>query len=275
MTSDSCLTTLDPQGWWPSIDVESGAQVLSLLWIALPYSAFVSFAAGMIWLRRRRRFYPSTGWGQSQFLAANAFRCGLILAFGARLADLLAAGPHDHPRGGTHAAITLIELIAIPFALAGAALLLVPPLIRGEQRAAASHLDHLTMPILAGALLSGVIVESDPSSVGRYRVAETLFPWFRSLFTLHPHADTIVDAPAIYQARGVILMLLIAIWPYTRLADLFRLPRIPWRAIPLRLLRDAVKGAWLKVTEKRMSQPRSPGIPAAASAQIPQPEGLQ
>jgi nitrate reductase gamma subunit len=118
--------------------------------------------------------------------------------------------------------IDAVEIAALPVAVAGVVLYIVPPMIADPDHGSVSPLDRLTLPVLGGMLLSWAAVEFAPGSVGgRPSAADTLFVWFRSLFTAHPDAAVMAHAPGLYQLRGLMILLLIAIWPYTRLGGLF------------------------------------------------------
>ncbi|MFJ4655436.1 respiratory nitrate reductase subunit gamma [Nocardia sp. NPDC088792] len=202
--------------------------MMYVVWVLLPCAAVVSFAGGHLWRYRRDRFrgprygpYADT----AQRLGALSFRIGVPVLFVARIAEVLASGPHSRPGGHIGPFLITLQVIAIPLAVAGAAVLLIPPLIAADAHARVSPLDRITLPVLIAALLSSILVSFDPHSTDHgYLAAETLFTWVRSLVTLHPDAAVMQHAPAMYQARGLIVMLLVAIWPYTRLAGVFTVP---------------------------------------------------
>ncbi|WP_169814186.1 respiratory nitrate reductase subunit gamma [Nocardia mexicana] len=200
-----------------------------LLWIVLPYCALGSFALGHLWRFRRDRFRPSPDADRAEWYGAIAFRLGATLVVAARLTDLLASGPHNHPPEAFYLVILAVEVVALPTAAAGAVMLILPSMIAGTHRTPITPVDRITLPVLTAMLLSGVLIRMDPNSTGdHYRTAETLFTWARSLPTLHPNPAAMAAAPALYQARGLIIVLLLAVWPYTRLADLFAGPIVGW-----------------------------------------------
>lgn len=194
-------------------------------WIILPYSAFLCFALGQVWRFRHDRFAAidvRTGDGRLHGIGTAACRYGIGALIAARLLDVLGSGPHVHPSGAMRLAIAIVEIGALPVAVAGAVLFIVPPMIADPEHGSVSPVDRLMLPVLAGTLLSWAAVEFAPDSVGgRARAADTLFIWFRSLFTAHPNAAVMAHAPGLYQLRGLMILLLIAIWPYTRLGGLF------------------------------------------------------
>ncbi|WP_109529860.1 MULTISPECIES: respiratory nitrate reductase subunit gamma [Nocardia] len=206
--------------------------MLPQLWIILPYTAFASFVIGHLWQYRRDRFRAFTAAPDTdhvQGLGRAGFRTGFALVIAARVIDLLTSGPDNHPVGGLFVALVVVECAGVVAASAGAVLLFLPDLIAAPPRESVTPLDRITLPALAAGLFSGIIVRFDPNSTGdRYRTAETLFAWVRSLFTLHPQTESIRDAPFIYQARGLILLLIVGIWPYTRLSGMFAGPVVRW-----------------------------------------------
>ncbi|GAA1649021.1 respiratory nitrate reductase subunit gamma [Nocardia ninae] len=202
--------------------------MMSVLWIVLPYSALLSFIIGHFWRYRHDRFgWYSTGpeADRAQRIGGTAFRVGMAGMIAARLTDLLVSGPNSHPDNTFYVVVVAVEVCAVAVATVGAVLLFVPDMIGSPGRPVISPLDSITFPMLVAGLLTRVAIKFDPnSSENGYRTAETLFTWFRSLWTLHPNPEAMVHAPFIYQARGLVLMLFVAIWPYTRLASILAEP---------------------------------------------------
>ncbi|WP_433192527.1 respiratory nitrate reductase subunit gamma [Nocardia sp. CA-107356] len=199
----------------------------SLLWIALPYGAFISFILGHVWRYRRDGFRSYTRdpeMDREQRFGRTAFRSGVCLIVVARVTNMIASQPHTRPTGAIHVVIMIVQIIGVAAAVVGAVLLFLPDLISGPAHPLITPLDRITFPALAAALLSGVLLEFDPASAREYRTGETLFAWFRSLFTIDPYPEAMVHAPLIHQGRGLILLLIIGIWPYTRLAGIFAGP---------------------------------------------------
>ncbi|MEV5832411.1 respiratory nitrate reductase subunit gamma [Nocardia sp. NPDC052112] len=217
---------------------ESELALTSLLWIALPYGAFMSFVLGHVWRYRRDGFrsytrYPEMDRGQR--IGSMAFRAGVCLVVLTRLIQVITAEPQARPSGVLHVVTTIVQVGGVAAATIGAVLLFLPELIAGPSRPVITPLDRITFPAMTAALLSGVIIEFDPLTVGReYRTGDTLFAWFRSLCTIDPHPEAMQHAPLIYQARGLILLLVLGIWPFTRLAGIFAGPvvRLVLRGVP-------------------------------------------
>ncbi|WP_282785133.1 MULTISPECIES: respiratory nitrate reductase subunit gamma [unclassified Nocardia] len=200
------------------------------LWVWLPCAAALSFVIGHVW-RYRHDGFRSHLYGprldRAQRFGMRAFRIGVPLLFAVRVAEALAAGPHSRPQGSLGVILLSLQLVAVPLALAGAGLLLVPPLISADIRSRVTPVDRITLPVLVATMTTGILVTFDTGSTDhRYRTAETLFTWARSLATLHPTPEVMHHAPAVYQARALVIMILIAIWPYTRLAGIFTIPAL-------------------------------------------------
>ncbi|WP_067825146.1 respiratory nitrate reductase subunit gamma [Nocardia inohanensis] len=208
------------------------------LWVLLPYAAILSCVLGHLWRYRHDGFHGylyGPHLDRAERFGIHAFRIGVPVLFVARVAEVFAAGPDSRPEGGIRIVLIALQLIAVPATMIGAALILVPPLIAADSRPRVSVVDRLTLPVLIATLLSATLVTFDTTPAdGRYRSAETLFTWTRSLLTLHPQPEVMAHAPGIYQARALIVMLLVAIWPFTRLAGIFTVPA-------LRLLRQTAR----------------------------------
>ncbi|MBL1074764.1 respiratory nitrate reductase subunit gamma [Nocardia sp. 2] len=204
--------------------------MVTLIWVGLPYAAAFSCLAGHLWRYRHDRFLGhlyGPRLDRTQRFGVRAFRIGIPVLFATRVAEVLASGPDSGPEGATRVVLTALLLLAVPLALVGVGLIMIPPLIDADPHARVTPVDRLTLPVLIATMVSGVLVKFDPGpDDGRYTTAETLFTWVRSLVTLHPDPAAMAHAPAIYQARGLIILLLIAIWPYTRLAGIFAIPAL-------------------------------------------------
>lgn len=59
---------------------------------------------------------------------------------------------------------------------------------------------------------------------GAYNYRETVSPWFRSLFTASPQPELMAGTPWTFQAHGLLVLALLAVWPYTRLVHMFSAP---------------------------------------------------
>ncbi|MFF0491587.1 respiratory nitrate reductase subunit gamma [Nocardia sp. NPDC004068] len=197
-----------------------------LLWVVLPYSAFLCFLLGQVWRYRHDRFgAPELGpdAGRLERFGPTVFRLGVGGVVVGRVLELIGSQPRA--TGSLHGVATVVEQVAQPLAVLGALMLLVPPLVGAVPRTVVSPLDRITLPVLAVAAFTRVAVNFAPTATGGgFHAADTLFVWARSLWALRPDPDSIAHAPLVFQARGLAILLLIAIWPYTRLGGTFAGP---------------------------------------------------
>jgi nitrate reductase gamma subunit len=85
--------------------------------------------------------------------------------------------------------------------------------------------DKLMYALLIAVLLTGLLNTWGSNLLwGTYNYRETVSPWFRSLFTLIPQPELMVDTPWTFQAHGLVVLALIGLWPYTRLVHMFSAP---------------------------------------------------
>ena len=69
------------------------------------------------------------------------------------------------------------------------------------------------------------------TTVGAYEYRLSIGPWFRSLFTLHPHADLMLGIPTLFKVHVICSFILFASIPFTKLVHMFSFPlRYPTRA---------------------------------------------
>jgi nitrate reductase gamma subunit len=197
----------------------------SALWTIAPYTAFLSFVLGHLWRWRHDRFDSrrTTHRTDPVYRAGlTLLRVGLVCVVAARVTEMLSARAHSHMASTP---VIVLEALAVPAAIIGAVVVLLPDVLNPSPRQPVTPIDRATLPILIAGLLSGVIIAFDPNSTDTENgAADTLFVWFPALFTLHPQPEAMVHAPVIYQARGLIVLTIIGIWPYTRLAGILALP---------------------------------------------------
>ncbi len=90
-------------------------------------------------------------------------------------------------------------------------------------RKATSRSDKMMYLLLAAALLTGMM-NTLTNVFDTYNYRETVSPWFRNLFSLHPAPELMADAPWTFQLHAIVVLALLAIWPYTRLVHMFSAP---------------------------------------------------
>jgi nitrate reductase gamma subunit len=175
--------------------------------------------AGCGWRYHRDRpeaDHPPRRGNRTNAVGSQLAGWGIWAVIAARITDLLTARP-----GGPTTlddVIMGVQLAGGVAAVCGAVTLLAPRVIEPRAKPHAGPLDRLTVPLLLAGVVTGIAVVSGPFSItDGDGPAQTLFPWFRSLFTAHPKPDLMAKARVLYRIRAMVVLLLIATWPYTRL----------------------------------------------------------
>ena len=105
------------------------------------------------------------------------------------------------------------------------ALVLVYRRLRIDRiRATTLRSDWVMYPLLLVTILLGMLCTFVGGALDEYNYRETVSPWFRSVFTLDPKGELMVEAPFVYQAHVTIAWVLYAVWPYTRLVHVWSVP---------------------------------------------------
>jgi nitrate reductase gamma subunit len=192
----------------------------AIVWIGAPYIAFASFIWGHRWRWRLDRFRSGVG-GRAEISQTGLWllRIGLLVALLPRMSEMVLHRADSGLAADVSRVLAGSEIVGAPIALVGAILVLLPDLVEASAHPV-TILDRVTLPILATTLITGAVVAFDPNN----GATTTLFVWFPSLFSLHPDGAAMVHAPFMDQARGVMIVLTIAVWPYTRLCGILFCP---------------------------------------------------
>ncbi|MEC3952362.1 respiratory nitrate reductase subunit gamma [Nocardia sp. CDC153] len=206
----------------------------SALWLMLPYIAFTSFVLGHLWRYRTDQFGWTTRSSQiyeSRLLRLGSplFHFGMLGVIGGHVLGVLIPESWTNAVGISEEAYHVVAVSAGSVAglavIAGIAILLYRRSTVGAVRQATTANDKAMYILLAAALITGLLNTWGSNLLwGTYNYRETVSPWFRSLFTLHPHPDLMVGTPWTFQVHGLIVLALIAFWPYTRLVHMFSAP---------------------------------------------------
>jgi nitrate reductase gamma subunit len=206
----------------------------TLLWLTLPYVAFTSFLLGHLWRYRHDQFGWTTRSSQiyeSRLLRLGSplFHFGLLAVIGGHVLGLLVpaswtafVGVSEHIYHLMSVSMGTLSGVAT---VAGLAILLYRRVTVTAVRQVTTRMDKLMYLLLGGAIATGM-----GNTVGKnlfgggYNYRETVSPWFRGLFTLSPDPSLMAGAPTIYQAHALVVLALLAVWPYTRLVHVFSAP---------------------------------------------------
>ncbi|MGH3848028.1 MAG: respiratory nitrate reductase subunit gamma, partial [Pseudonocardiaceae bacterium] len=109
--------------------------------------------------------------------------------------------------------------------VAGLAILLYRRITVLAVRQATTTIDKVTYLLLTAAIGTGMLdtVGSNPFG-GGYDYRATGSPWFRSLFSPFPQPELMVGIPVSFQIHALVVLVLLAGWPYTRLVHVFSAP---------------------------------------------------
>ncbi|BBX75241.1 respiratory nitrate reductase subunit gamma [Mycobacterium shinjukuense] len=204
----------------------------SLLWMAAPYVAFTSFVLGHIWRYRTDQFGWTTRSSQiyeSRLLQLGSplFHFGLLGVFGGHVVGLLVPQSWTAAVGISEPAYHLMAVTMGSLAgfavVAGLGILLYRRITVSAVRRATTRSDQLMYLLLVAALATGML-NTLTNVFASYNYRDTVSPWFRSLFSLHPAAELMAHTPWTFQLHALIVLALLAIWPYTRLVHMFSAP---------------------------------------------------
>lgn len=204
------------------------------LWMTLPYIAFTSFLLGHVWRYRSDQFGWTTRSSQiheSRLLRLGSplFHFGMLGVFGGHVLGVLIPQSWTDAIGISQHTYHLVAVGAGSVAgfavIAGIGILLYRRWTVPGVRRATTRSDKIMYFLLAGALITGLLNTVGSNLLwGTYNYRETVSPWFRSLFTVDPQPELMVGVPWTFQAHGLFVLVLIAIWPYTRLVHMFSAP---------------------------------------------------
>jgi nitrate reductase gamma subunit len=211
---------------------EETTPMSTVLWMTIPYIAFTSFLLGHIWRYQADQFGWTTRSSQiyeSKLLRLGSplFHFGILGVLAGHVVGLLipaswtaAVGISEHVY---HLMALSMGLLAGVAVVVGAGILLYRRIAIPEVRAATTRNDKLMYLLLVGALVTGML-NTLTNVFSTYNYRETVSPWFRSLFTLHPAPELMTDTPWTFQAHVLIVLALLGFWPYTRLVHMFSAP---------------------------------------------------
>ncbi len=203
------------------------------LWVAFPYLCVAIFAAGHVWRYRHDRLgwtARSTQLMERRLLMAGSllFHFGILAAIGGHVLGILVPRSWTAAIGITESVYHWIAVVAGGAAgaavVAGFGILVYRRVRIGRVRATTTRSDLVLYPVLAAAIVLGVLATFWGSAADHYHYRETVSPWFRGVFGLRPDGSLMTDAPFLFQAHGISSWLLFAIWPFTRLVHVWSVP---------------------------------------------------
>ena len=206
----------------------------TFLWVIVPYVAIALFVGGHVWRYR----YDKFGWTtrSSQLyenrllrLGSPLFHWGILLVALGHVGGLLIPESLTEDAGisedAYHAAAVSLGTISGVMTLSGIAILIYRRRTTGPVFSATTRNDKAMYVLLVATLLAGLTTTVLGNLTGHpHDYRQTVAPYFRSVFYLHPDVDKIVSAPIGFQIHVVLAWILFASWPFTRLVHVFSAP---------------------------------------------------
>jgi nitrate reductase gamma subunit len=205
-----------------------------VLWVAVPYISITVFVVGHYWRYR----YDKFGWTtrSSQLYERRLLRLGSpMFHFGILLVALGHIGGLLIPESWTaaagisetayHAAAVSLGTVAGFLTLAGAAILVYRRRTVGPVFSATTRNDKVMYVLLVGTIVLGLGTTVLGNLTGHpHDYRQTVAPWFRSIFYLHPDTGLILRAPIGFRLHVLCAWALFAFWPFSRLVHVFSAP---------------------------------------------------
>ena len=208
--------------------------MITLLWLAVPYVALTSFALGHVWRYRHDQFGWTTRSSQlyeSRLLRLGSplFHFGLLAVIGGHVLGLLVPKSWTEFVGISEGMYHLVSVTAGTLAgvatVAGVAILLYRRFTVSAVRQATTLGDKVMYAFLAAAIVTGMVNTVGENLIGGgYDYRSTVSVWFRGLFTFSAQPELMAGAPLSFQVHNVTVLVLLGIWPYTRLVHVFSAP---------------------------------------------------
>ena len=206
-----------------------------LLWVVLPYVTMAVFITGLVWRYR----YDKFGWttrssqiyeGRLIKVASPIFHIGILAVLVGHIVGLLIPEQWTDAANISedmyHVMAVGIGLVAGAFTIFGIAMLIYRRRTTGPVFAATTKNDKTMYVFLVAAILLGLLTTLVGSGIvgDGYNYRDTVSPWFRSLFLLHPEPQLMAEALPSFQVHAVAGMMVFLIWPFTRLVHAFSAP---------------------------------------------------
>ncbi|AYD89377.1 respiratory nitrate reductase subunit gamma [Actinomyces sp. 2119] len=207
----------------------------NLVWVALPYACLVLLVAGMVWRWRTDQFgwtSRSSQWNESRILrlASPVFHLGFLMIIGGHLVGLMVPSSWTEAVGVSqhvyHLGATYLGTLAAVLTILGLVGLIYRRVVVRSVRLATTRNDvvmycFLTVPVLLGTFAT---VTNQLLDAHGYNYRETISPWLRSVLVFQPQPALMAEVPLSFKLHVVAGLLLLAIWPFTRLVHAVSAP---------------------------------------------------
>ena len=206
----------------------------TLLWTTVPYIALTVFVVGHVWRYKHDQFGWTTRSSQiheSKLLKLGSplFHFGFLGVIGGHIMGLGIPeswteffGINEHMY---HLVAFTGGIVTGGMVVVGLLILLYRRITVSAVRQATTTNDKVMYAVLVGAIVTGMMNTLGVNSFGPgYDYRLTVSPWFRDIFTLHPRPELMVGIPFSFQLHALLVLLLFAMWPFTRLVHVFSAP---------------------------------------------------
>jgi nitrate reductase gamma subunit len=206
-----------------------------VLWGVLPYVMLTVLIAGSIWRYRYDKFGWTTRSSQlyeSRLLRIGSplFHFGILLVLVGHIGGLVIPESWTSAVGVServyHFNALLFGGIAGVCTLIGILILIYRRRRTGPVFMATTKNDKLMYVVLVAAIAVGLwtTLISVGAGAHAHNYRQSVSPWFRSLFILHPNVNSMAKAPLAFHVHTLVGMVLFTIWPFTRLVHAFTAP---------------------------------------------------
>ena len=208
----------------------------TFLWVIFPYLCLTTFVVGHYWRYR----YDKFGWTtrSSQLyedrllrIGSPLFHFGMLGVLGGHIIGLVIPQGWTDALGLSRHTYHVIALAAgIPAGIAavvGLCILVYRRRTTGPVFSATTVNDKVMYAVLGAVIALGIwntIAGSWLQFGGDYNYRDGVSPYFRSIFGFQPKAALMAAAPLGFQAHALLAFVLFAMWPFTRLVNVFSAP---------------------------------------------------
>jgi nitrate reductase gamma subunit len=207
----------------------------ALLWNVLPYVTIAVFVVGTWWRYR----YDKFGWTtrSSQLyergllrVASPLFHLGILAVVAGHVIGLLIPQSWTDAIGiserAYHVGAVGLGLVAGVCTLVGVVLLIYRRRTTGPVFMSTTTNDKIMYVFLVAAICLGLLTTLVGAGIlgEGHNYREDVSVWFRSIAVLDPQGDLMAQAPLSFRVHAAAGMVLLMVWPFTRLVHAFSAP---------------------------------------------------
>ena len=211
----------------------------TFLWIIFPYICLTSFVGGHVW----RYKYDKFGWTsrssqlyEKKILSWGSplFHFGILGVLAGHIVGLLVPESWTNDLGISEHTYHLVAVglgtLAGIATVTGLVLLIYRRRTTPSVFRVTSATDKIMYPLLSTVIALGLINTIGVNLfglggyAGGYNYRNSVAVWFRDVLLFHPSIVPMVGAPWSFQTHALLAMLLLGVWPLTRLVHVLAAP---------------------------------------------------